>query len=179
MTFLNMRELETPRLILRKISKKDAEDMYEYAKNPNVSKYLTWSSHESLQYTSSYIKFLRKKYRTGELFDWAIEDKCSHKFIGTCGFSSYDPDNKRVEVGYVLNPLFHGKGFASEAVLCIVDYAFSELGIHRAEARVMDGNKASQRVLEKCGFSFEGTGKDEVFVKGEFKTLHHYSLLNK
>ena len=99
MTFLNMKELETDRLILRKISKKDAPDMYEYAKDPEVSRYLTWSAHESLSYTTRYIKFLKSKYRSGEYFDWGIELKSNGKFIGTCGFSVFDSENRKAEIG--------------------------------------------------------------------------------
>ena len=177
MTFFDMKELETKRLILRRISKKDASDLYEYAKNPDVSKYLTWSAHESLSYTSGYIKFLIKKYKKGEFFDWAIELKETKKFIGTCGFSVFDPLNKKVEIGYVLNPQYHNNGFATECVKRIIEYAFEELGIHRIEARIMDGNKASERVIQKCGFTHEGTGIDEMLIKDGYKTIHHYSLI--
>ncbi len=176
MTFLDMRELETERLILRKISKSDAEDMFEYAKNPEVSKFLTWSAHESLRYTRSYIKFLIKKYREGEYFDWAIETKDTHKFIGTCGFSMFDKENRKVEIGYVLNPDYWGNGYATEAIKKILQYA-AELGMHRVEARIIDKNTASEKVILKCGFSFEGTGKDEMYIKDEFKTIHHYARL--
>ncbi len=177
MTFLDMKTLETERLVLRKITKRDAEDMYEYSKNPDVSKYLTWDTHESLAYTRAYIRFLSKKYRSGEYFDWGIELKETHKLIGTCGYSVFDKANSKVEIGYVLNPLFWKKGYATEAVKRIIEYAFDELDIHRIEARLMDGNTASEKVLKKCGLKYEGTGKDEIFIKEEFKTLHHYSLL--
>ncbi len=179
MTFLEMKELETERLILRRISKKDALDMYEYARNPDVSKYLTWSAHESLSYTSGYIKFLIKKYRKGEFFDWGIETKDTKKLIGTCGFSVFDPQNKKVEIGYVLNPEFHNKGYATECVKCIIDYAFNELDMHRIEVRIMDGNTASERVIQKLGFKLEGTSTDEMLIKGDFKTIHHYALIRR
>ena len=176
MTFLDMKELETDRLILRKISKSDAKDMYEYAKNPDVSKYLTWSAHESLRYTRSYIKFLIKKYREGEYFDWAIEEKESHKFIGTCGYSMFDEENFKVEVGYVLNPDFCKRGYATEAVKRIVEYA-KELGMHRVEARIIKENTVSENVIKKCGFILEGIGHDEMYIKGEYKTILHYARL--
>ena len=178
MTFLDMRSLETPRLILRRITKKDASDMFEYSRNPEVSKYLTWSAHEDRAYTASYIKFLIKKYRSGEYFDWGIEIKDSGKFIGTCGFSVFDATNKKAELGYVLNPLFQGFGYAEEAVKAVIDYSFGTLELHRLEARVMEGNLSSEKLLKKCGFNFEGTGIHELFVKEEYKTIHHYALVN-
>lgn len=179
MTFIDMDEFETEKLILRRITKKDAEDMYEYAKNPEVSKFLTWSPHESLFYTKGYIKFLQKKYRSGEYHDWGIEFKENSKFIGTCGFSTFDPDNLKAEIGYVLNPDYHGMGIATEAVKAVIEYSFDNLGLHRLEARTVEENTASEKVLEKCGFTLEGTFKDELFLKGEFKSIRHYAILNE
>ena len=177
MNFLDMRSLETDRLILRRIKKQDAEGMYAYAKNPEVSKYLTWSSHESLAYTRGYIRFLQRKYRSGEFFDWGLEEKATGKFIGTCGYSVFDPENRKVEIGYVLNPEHQGKGYATEAVKEIIRYATEELEVHRIEARIIDGNIASEKVIKKCGLRFEGTGIDEMLIKGEYKTIHHYALI--
>jgi ribosomal-protein-alanine N-acetyltransferase len=177
MTFLNMKDLETDRLVLRKISKKDAPDMYEYAQNPEVSKYLTWYAHESLSYTKRYIRFLKSKYRSGEYFDWGIELKDTGKFIGTCGFSVFDPDNKKAEIGYVLNPEYCNKGYATEAVSKVIKYAFSELHLHRIEARIIKENTVSASVAQKCGLRLEGTAVDELFLKGEYKTILHYALI--
>ena len=178
MIFLDMKELETDRLILRKIKKSDAADMYEYAKNPKVSEYLTWSAHESCIFTKGYIKFLIKKYKTGEYFDWAVEHKETGKFIGTCGFSTYDEENKKAEIGYVLNPDFHKMGLATEAVRKIIEYALTDLNLHRIEARVIEGNAASEKVVAKCGLTYEGTGIDEMFIKGKYRTIRHYALIN-
>lgn len=179
MTFLEMKALETERLTLRRITKKDAADMYEYAKNPDVSKYLTWSAHESLSYTSGYIRFLQKKYRKGEFFDWGVEIKDTGKFIGTCGFTYIDFQNKKAEIGYVLNPKYHNCGYATECVSRVIEYAFEDLGLHRIEARIMDGNIASERVIKKSGFSEEGTAADEMFIKNAYKTIHHYALIRR
>ncbi len=178
MTFYDMTNIETERLILRKIEKKDARDMYEYSKNPKTSEFLTWSAHESLSYTKKYIRFLIKKYKTGEYFDWAIEEKSSKKFIGTCGFPIFDPDNSKAEIGYVLNPSFWGKGYATEAVKALTSYAFSSLNLHRLEARCMKNNLSSENVLKKCSFTLEGVFTDELFIKGEYKTISHFALLN-
>ena len=178
MTFFDMKDLETKRLILRKITKRDAHDMYEYSKNPLTSRYLTWSAHESLTYTKKYINFLIKKYKAGEYFDWAIEEKESGKFIGTCGFPVFDTENSKAEIGYVLNPSFWGRGYATEVVKAVVDYSFSALKLHRLEARCMKENTASENVLKKCGFTLEGVFEDELFIKDEYRTISHFAQLN-
>jgi len=179
MTFLDMNEFETERLILRRITKNDASDMYEYAKRGDVTRFLTWHPHEDIHYTRGYIKFLQKKYRSGEYHDWGIELKENGKFIGTCGYSVFDPDNHKAEIGYVLNPDYHNLGFATEVVKAVIEYSFLSLGLHRLEARTVEENTASQRVLEKCGFLLEGTFTHDIFLKGEYKNIKHYALINK
>ena len=178
MTFLDMNEFETERLILRRITKNDDSDMYEYAKRGDVTRFLTWHPHKDIYYTRGYIKFLLKKYKTSEYYDWGIELKENQKFIGTCGYSNFDPENHKAEIGYVINPDYHNMGIATEAVKAIIEYSFKSLELHRLEARTIKGNAASEKVLKKCGFIFEGTGIDEIFLKGSFKTINHFSLLN-
>ena len=91
--------------------------------------------------------------------------------IGTCGFTKIHTDHDVGEIGYVLHPDFWGKGYAVEAASCVMDFGFETLGLHRIEARFMKGNDASLRVMEKLGMSFEGYHVDEIFVKGEYKTV--------
>ncbi|MBQ7897073.1 MAG: GNAT family N-acetyltransferase [Clostridia bacterium] len=170
-------ELETPRLILRKIKKSDAADMFEYASKEDVTKYLLWNAHESLKYTKKYLKFLVSKYKTGEYLDWGIVLKSNNKLIGTCGFASLDLANAKCEIGYVLNPDYHKNGYAYEAVGKILEYAFDTLGLNRIEARVIKGNEPSISLLKRCGMTEEGEGREEIYVKGEYKSLIHFSLL--
>lgn len=174
-----MPTLETERLILRKLTKKDAGDVYEYSSNPNVPRYLTWSVHESYGYTKKYLKFLVSKYKTGEYLDWGIVLKSSGKLIGTCGFTSIETAHARGEIGYVLNEAYWNKGYVTEAVERVLEYAFRDLELNRIEARVMEGNAASISLLNKCGMAFEGTFKEELFVKGEFRNVMHFAICRK
>ncbi len=169
--------LETPRLILRKVKKSDAQDMYEYFSDADVSRYLTWDIHESLKYTKKYLKYLVGQYKTGEYLDWAIVLKDSGKVIGTVGYTALGLQHAKCEIGYVLNKNYWGMGFATEAVCKVLDYSFNEIEFNRVEARVIEGNTASASVLEKCGLLYEGTFKDEVFVKGKFYNVKHYAAL--
>lgn len=169
--------LETPRLILRKMKKSDAKDMYEYSSKESVTRYLLWNAHEDLKYTKRYLKFLVSKYKTGEYLDWGIILKSENKLIGTCGFTSLDPANAKGEIGYVLNPQYHKNGYALEAVKKIIEYAFDTLDLNRLEARVIKDNAPSHSLLNKCGMKEEGEGREELFLKGEYKNVIHYALL--
>ncbi len=190
--------LETPRLTLRRMRKADAKDMYEYACQSRVTRYLLWREHDDLNYTTRYLSYLQSRYRQGEFHDWAIVlrepgseglssslasvffDKAElvrGKMIGTCGFTRFMPDHKAAEVGYVVNPAYWGQGIAPEAVRAVLQFGFTELHLHRIEARYMVGNDASRRVMEKVGMTFEGVARDCMFVKGNFVSVGTCAIL--
>lgn len=160
--------IETERLILRAVGPGDKYDMFEYASDREVTKYLTWCPHPSLNYTKRYIESVCAAYRNGTFFDFAVELKAKRKMIGTCGFTSFDYRNNSCEVGYVLNPRYRGYSLAPEAVLAVMRFAFTTLKAHRVFARYMEGNDASRRVMEKCGMAYEGTAKGALFLDGNY-----------
>lgn len=161
--------LKTERLILRRMLRTDASDMFEYARLPEVTKYLLWEPHINEKYTARYLSYVQSQYRAGEFYDWAIT--LGGKMIGTCGFTSFDHRNNSAEVGYVLSPAFHHRGLATEALLRVMYFGFTVLSLHRIEARFMVGNDESRRVMERVGMSFEGVAKDSIFVKGHYVSV--------
>ncbi len=175
--FSNIPTLETERLILRRLVPSDAEDMFEYSCDKNVTEYLTWSPHPDKYYTIDYIKFVQKKYKTGDFRDWAVIDKATGKMIGTCGFTSVDLQNRRGEVGYVYNSSFWGRGIAAEALMCVIGFGFSTLSLNRIEGRFMAENIASRRVMERCGMTFEGVHREHIFVKEKYRDVGVCAIL--
>ena len=173
-TFADPPVLETERLILTKITEEHAEDMYEYSCDPDVTRYLTWSCHASVGQTQRYIKLLQKKYADGTFNDWGVVLKETGKFIGTCGYTSFDFEEAQAEMGYVLAKPYWGKGYAAEAVKCAMKYAIDNFGIKGFHAKHMEGNDASGRVMQKCGMKFEGMFRHSMFIKGEFKNIVVY-----
>ena len=169
--------LTTARLTLRAMRSQDADDMFEYARLPEVTKYLLWSEHESVGYTRDYLKYVESRYSVGDFYDFALVESSSGKMIGTCGFTCLDPVNNVGEIGYVLNPAYFGKGYATEAAREIIRFGKDSLGLHRVEARFMKGNDASVRVMLRLGMSFEGYATDAMFVKGEYKTIGTYAMV--
>ena len=171
--------LETERLILRRMKVEDAGDMYEYACQPEVTKYLTWSPHTSRDYTRDYLTYVQKQYEEGEYYDWALIYKEEMKMIGTCGFTSFDDENNAGEIGYVLNPDYWGKGLAAEAVREVLKFGFQRLNLHRIEAKHIEGNNQSRRVMEECGMSYEGTHRSSMYIKGEYRTICICAILRE
>lgn len=178
-TFMNMPTLSTERLILRRMDIKDAADMYDYARRADVTKYLLWSPHPSLDYTKNYLRYIGTRYALGDFYDWAVIDKKSGRMIGTCGFTRFDFSHNSAEIGYVLNPDYHGAGLATEVAERVIRYGFEELPLHRIEAKFIEGNEPSFAVMKKLGMTFEGYRRESMIVKGEYKTIGVCSILLK
>lgn len=175
--FSKMPELETARLLLRAMRVKDTEDMYAYAKNPEVTQYLLWSPHKSPDYTRSYLEYLAGRYRLGQHYEWAMVSKADGHMIGTCGFSKIECLHNAAEIGYVLNPAYRGQRLVVEAAERVLRFGFDVLGLHRVEARYMVGNDASRRVMEKLGMRFEGVRRGSMLVKGVYRDIGICSIL--
>ena len=169
--FKKIPTIRTSRLTLRRLMPSDYRDMYEYSCLPEVTKYLLWHEHESPEQTFGYLNSINQCYKRGEYYDWAVTLTDGGKMIGTCGFTSFDFENGRAEVGYVLNPSFWGKGIATEAVSAVIEFAFKELGANRVEAKFIEGNTASLKVMEKCSMAFEGYHRQYMMIKGSYKNI--------
>ena len=177
--FKHMPEITTERLVLRAMRVSDFEDMYDYAKREELTKFLLWSPHPSPAYSKEFLKFVMKRYRAGQFYDWAVVENQSGRMIGTCGFTSIDLEHRKAEIGYVINPDFQRRGYAPEAAGAVLKFAFEELEVNRVECRFMKENEASLLVMKKLGMTFEGYLRDAIFVKGEYRTVGVCSILKE
>ncbi len=169
--------LDTPRLTLRRMLRRDSEDMFAYARDPAVSEFLLWQPHESEAYTRRYLNYLQSRYRSGDFHDWAVVWRESGRMIGTCGFTQFNLEANSAEIGYVLARPYWGIGIAPEAARAVLRFGFRELRLHRIEAHYMIGNDRSRRVMEKIGMRFEGVRRDSLHVKGRYVSVGVYSIL--
>jgi ribosomal-protein-alanine N-acetyltransferase len=96
----------------------------------------------------------------------AIIEQESNRYIGGIGLRPVDADPAILDLGYALSGEFHGKGYATEAVGALVDEAFDKRGAERVFGKVFVGNDASRRVMEKLGFTYEGTLRRSVSKRG-------------
>ena len=175
--FSNIPILQTERLTLRRLMVRDDADMYEYSKNKEVTEYLTWDAHPDVAYTREYLQYLGSHYNIGDFFDWAVVLDSEDKMVGTCGFTRFDYNNNSGEIGYVINPAYWGRGIAVEAVNAVMEFGFESLRLNRIEAKFIEGNSASMRVMEKAGMQFEVYNRRAMLIKGEYKTIGVYSIL--
>lgn len=150
-----MRTLETERLVLKKwtTSEEDIRGLYEFAKNPNVGPNAGWKPHADLDESKMIIEEIFMPYDV-----WSIREKETGRVIGNIGL---EPDRRREDVnsrelGYSLAEDCWGKGYMTEAANAVIDYAFEDLDLVVMGICTGPENKRSQRVIEKCGFKFEG-----------------------
>ena len=152
----SLERLETERLILREFRESDAEDLYEYAHDPEVGPNAGWKPHESLDESRNVLKYF---IESGEV--WAIEDKATHKVVGSIGLHKREREGYTFdrELGYALSRAYWGRGLMTEAASAIVDYAFAH-GVKTLLVAHFDGNDRSRRVIEKLGFGKVGHAAD-------------------
>ena len=172
--FKNMPVLTTQRLRLRKIEISDVDDVFEYAKDPEVSEFLLWYPHEKREYTKSYICYLERLYKKGKFYDFGIEFE--GKMIGTVGFTKIYKRENSAEIGYVLNRSFWGKGIGIEAVQEILRFGFEILKLDKIYAVIMSENKRSESLLLKRNFAHEYSSDKRMLIKGEYKNIRKLSL---
>jgi RimJ/RimL family protein N-acetyltransferase len=108
---------------------------------------------------------------------WGIRAR-DDQFMGTTGLSLF-PEHKKAELHYWLGKDYWGKGYGTETAKRIIAYAFQNFKIERLEVNHMTRNLRSQRVIEKCGFAFEGTMRSYVKRFENFEDVKFYSLLRK
>ena len=154
------RTIETPRLTLRRFVPEDAEDMYaNWASDPEVRRFLTGPTHESVENSRRVIARWLPLYEGGAYFNWAIEDKETGGVIGAISVSGLNEDTRAADVGYCLGRAFWNRGIMTEALRAVMDYLFHEVGVNRVEARHDARNPASGRVMEKAGMRLEGVSR--------------------
>lgn len=178
--FRNLPDLETERLLLRRLRPDDAPDMFKYASDPQVALYTTWEAHQSVEDSAAFIAAIMEGYGTDKpgSWTWGIVLKESNKLIGTLALWGA-PQHARAEVGYAIGRPYWGRGLVAEAVIALLKLGFGQLGLNRIEARCMPQNVASARVMEKAGMSFEGVLREQMLVKGRFDDLKMYSILRR
>ena len=175
--FARLPVIETPRLILRRVTLRDAEDMYRYACDPEVARHVLWDAHTSVWETRAYIRFLLSQYRNGMPGSWVIVLRETNRVVGTIGYMNYSADHNTAELGYSLSRACWGQGLMTEALKAVLDSAFRVLRLHRAEAMHFTDNPASGRVMEKCGMRHEGRLRGRICCKGVFRDVEMWGML--
>ena len=175
--FCDLPQLETDRLVMRMLSLDDAADIFDYTSDPEFARYLSWGPATSVEEPIAFLSDTMFRRQLGDVAAWGLVAKDSNRVIGTCGFTNWDPENKKAEIGYALAREFWGQGYITEAVIEAISYGFETMELNRIEAMCDAQNLGSYRVMEKAGMSFEGLLRDYEYWKSEYHDIKLYSIL--
>lgn len=160
MNHLGTKTLETQRLILRRFRTTDARDMFDnWAKDDEVTKFLTWPSHKNVVFSREYIESLIGGYSQPDKYEWGIELKEIGQVIGSMGVVRCNEQTGCVHIGYCIGRPWWNMGITSEAFLAVIKFLMEEVKVNRIDSRHDTRNPYSGKVMEKCGLKYEGTLK--------------------
>lgn len=179
--FVDLPEIQTERLLLRKVALDDAEDMLAFVSDPEVARHTTWEPYDSIEQVRDRLRYKIETYERGEPTNWGLVLRESGRLIGACGFEpgSWAPEFARASLGYAIGREYWGRGLTAEAVRVAIAFGFERLALNRIEARCIAENTASERVMQKAGLGYEGTLRDYVFRKGAYRDYKIYSILRR
>ncbi|WP_125760483.1 GNAT family N-acetyltransferase [Companilactobacillus hulinensis] len=171
-------KLETKRLILRRLSPSDADEMYHnWASDPEVTKYLTWPTYDSIDQAYEFLKYRTESYQNPCTYDWGIVVKETNDLIGTISAVDFSGKINSVEIGYAIGSKWWRNGYMTEALKKVIDFFFTETDVNRIEACYDSDNPNSGKVMHKSGMSFEGVMRSKGYNNNGICDEVVYSIL--
>ena len=148
-------ELTTERLLLRPFHEDDVQALYDYSKDEAVGRNAGWKPHESLLESDDILHLVFLDQPSV----WAIERRSDGQLMGSIGLitDSARQYGSARSLGYALGIRYWGQGYMTEAVRAVIRFGFEKMSLDVISATCYPDNLASRRVLEKCGFQYEGT----------------------
>lgn len=152
--------LETERLVLRRFTPADEDNLYELDSDPEVMRFLTGGRPTGRERIRDEIlpRLLGQYQRPDGLGRWAAVEKATGAFLGWFALEPPErSDQDGAELGYRLRRAAWGTGYATEGSRALIRTGFTDLGVHRVFAETMAINTRSRRVMEKCGLRYVRT----------------------
>ncbi|MCB0047035.1 MAG: GNAT family N-acetyltransferase [Caldilineaceae bacterium] len=170
--------LETPRLVIRRLRETDVEPFLAYRSAPDVIRFQEWQEigRADILY---YIRDLEKLEpgRPGQAFQFGVEHRADRQLIADMSLSIELESPRIGEIGYTLAPAYQHQGYGYEMVSALLTYAFGTLGLHRIYARVLRENVRSINLLERLDFRCEGELMEQIWFNGAWRNLLIFAQL--
>lgn len=173
--------LSSERLIIRRFRPVDASAFAAYRSSPEVARYQDWDCPFSVAQAERFIESLRNQApgTPGSWFQFAVAIAPSGPLIGDCAFRATRRDPRQAELGFTFATTYQGRGYASEAVATVLQYAFRTLALHRVFAITDVRNGPAYRLLERLRFRREGHFQHNSWFKGEWSSEFLYAQLQE
>jgi ribosomal-protein-alanine N-acetyltransferase len=172
--------LATARLVVRPFDEADAGPLFPLAANPKVTRYTLWPAHQTIDDTLVFVReYARSRYAEGVPEPMAVCPTADpdRKPVGAVGAFWASQPHRTMELGYWIGEPYWGMGYTAEACAAVLDHAFRTYAPVRIQARVIAGNAASERVLAKLGFRYEGTLRASLVRRGTVEDVAFFSRL--
>jgi RimJ/RimL family protein N-acetyltransferase len=171
-------ELQTERLTLRQVRAGDMGAIRSYRSLPEVARFQSWVSFDE----ADALCLVEEQNglapdTAGTWFQLVILDRTSLSVIGDLALHFHEDDHRQVEIGINVAPDEQGKGYAAEAIRCVLGYLFEQLGKHRVVAITGTANVAAARLFRSVGFRQEGHFLEHVWFKGSYGSEYLFALL--
>jgi len=157
--------LTTERLILRRLSVEDENEIYAIRSDERVNKYLDRQSCTSLDEALKFINKINAGILNNESIYWAVSFKDKKKLIGTICLWNISDDCSKADIGFELFPEYQGKGIMQEAAKAVIEYGFNIMGLKRIEGEVAPGNTKSINLMRKFNFKLKDNNMNEGVPK--------------
>jgi [ribosomal protein S5]-alanine N-acetyltransferase len=170
--------IQTARLFFRGFTVDDYDAVHTYASDPEVTRYTAFGPNTPEQ-TRGFLQFVSGEASQEDRanYSFALIHRETNELIGSCGLMRSDQSGPQYSFGYVLRKDRWRQGLASEATAALVKFGFGELRAHRLWAHVFVGNTASEKLLQKLGFRYEGCTLQSFFVRNAWHDLQTFAML--
>jgi [ribosomal protein S5]-alanine N-acetyltransferase len=171
-------ELQTERLVLRRLRMADAPALLQVLSEPRVTRFYDLDPLATEAEARDLITRFQQRYSGQIGIRWAIaRSETPQLLVGTCGYNIWWQSSRRGLLGYELHHRCWRQGMMSEALAAIMAFGYGQMDLNRIEAMVFAENQASRGLLEKLGFQPEGLLRQYEFIKGGFVDMVVYSRL--
>lgn len=178
MNSIGTKEIHTERLVLRKFEFTDAGDMLElWVSKPEIQHLYSEPTYNTIDEVNGLLQKYIDNYSNSNYYRWAIEDSESKRCIGQIAFYLVDMKNHFAEIEYCIATDYQNRGLMTEAVSAVIKFGFEEIGLHKIQISTKEINAPSKRVIEKSGFTYEGTLRDYFYHDGKYLDRLYFSML--
>ena len=178
--FQTFPQLETKRLLLRRMHSNDASALFKVLADDEVTEFYDDDAFTDISQASDQIEAWENCFKNKDCIRWGITRKDEGYIIGSCGYYGFHTWYRRASIGYEIARNNWRQGIMTEALSAIIDYGFGEMELNRLEAVVMPENTASIEMLEKLGFRKEGLLEEyEKWGSKGFVDLCMFAMLRK
>ena len=178
LTHIGTKQIETERLILRKFEYTDDESMLKHwISDPAIQAMYCEPTYTTKQEVKELLDKYINSYEKDDYYRWAIILKETNECIGQIAYFLVDNNNHFAEIEYCIGSLFQRKGLATESAKAVIKYGLDNMNLHKVQICHKSINIASRRVVEKCGFIYEGTLRDFFYIDGQYVDRLYYSIL--